>query len=470
MRKLGVFLAVFLALGLFSGIGVELFLWRDRIYPKVAVAGLRVGGLTRPEAARLLASFREEYLSGEVVLRLGEKEWRVKRKDLGYHFDARTAAEQSFRVGRSGPWGERLRALFLAWTRGVGVPLETSLAREKARSFLQRLSAEYVLPPQEARLVVTESDEVRVIPGRPGRVLDVEAALRALEKLPFSSSPRLDLVLRPQPPQVQTEDVLALRIKGLLSSYTTYFDVRNTNRTYNIHVAADALDNCLVRPGEVFSFNRVVGPRSKEAGYKEALIIERDQFTPGLGGGVCQVSSTLYNAVLLAGLEVVERSNHTLPVGYVPLGRDATVAYGGRDLKFRNNTPGALLIKTKVRGGSLTVKIFGDTSVKKDVRLEVVVDEVLPPQTVVKEDPNLYVGKRVVEQQGAKGYRVRVYRVVRQDGRVTRELVSRDLYRPVPEIVRLGTMPVPEVPAPPPEQAGPPVPVPEEPQGAQDAA
>lgn len=433
------------------GIGVSAWVcsWQDKIFPGVKVGNISVGGFTREQAIEHLLPLQEEFLSSSVTVVLGEQVWKIKRKDLGYQLRIEEIVEQAYQMGRGGPFWKRLWELGKILRGGVSLPLVSSLDREKASSVLEKLAQNFIVPPEDACLRITEKDEVVVVPGKPGKVLDLEASLRLLEGLRSSSVSRVVLQLKEQQPHITTDYIEGMKIRGLLSSYTTYFDVNNVNRTYNIHVAADALDNQFVKPGEVFSFNLVVGPRSKEAGYKEALIVFRDEFVPGVGGGVCQVSSTLYNAALLAGLEIVERSNHSLPVWYVPLGRDATVAYGWKDLKFRNNTSGYLLIRTRVRGGALTVKIFGNTEEKKDVQLKVVVDQILEPKTVTKEDPNLYQGKTVVEQEGCKGYKVRVYRYLKKSGRLEKQLVSSDFYHPLDKIVRVGTMPVPETPVPP---------------------
>jgi len=143
-----------------------------------------------------------------------------------------------------------------------------------------------------------------------------------------------------------------------IAQYSTNFDSTLVNRTENIRIAAKALDGKLLAPGEQFSFNESVGERTNEAGYKEALIIVGNTFTPGLGGGVCQVSSTLYNAVLLAHLEIIERHRHTLSISYVPPGQDATVSFPMLDLKFRNSTDAHLLIRSFIEGNTLTFQLY----------------------------------------------------------------------------------------------------------------
>lgn len=421
--------------------------WINRFLPGVRIGSTDVSGLTEKEAEAKLALVEQNFLFSPVELILDEgRKWRVSRHDLGFQLELKSALRSAFLFGRSGPIWKRLYDIWVAYREGYVVPLKSYVDRQKAEEVLSRLAKETISPPVDAALVITENDKVIVKPGKPGQAVDYQAVIDALSCVEARGN-KIRMRLRRVEPRVRTEDVLKMKIDGLLASYTTYFDASNVNRTYNINVAADAIDNIVLQPGEVFSFNRIVGPRSKEAGYKEALVIVEDQFTPGIGGGVCQVSSTLYNAALLAGLEILERHNHSLPVAYVPLGRDATVAYGGYDLKFRNNTKGCIWIRTRVSGGALTVKIFGDMAEKKDITIESVVDEVLEPKVIKKEDPNLYVGKMVEERKGVKGYRVRVFAYVKEpNGRIAKRLLSKDLYRPVDQIVRVGTKPLAVVP------------------------
>ncbi len=145
---------------------------------------------------------------------------------------------------------------------------------------------------------------------------------------------------------------------GPIAEYSTRFDSTLVNRTENIRLAAKALDGKVLAPGERFSFNESVGRRTAEAGYREALIIDGNKFTLGLGGGVCQVSSNLYNAVILAHLEILERHRHSLLVDYVPPGQDATVSFPSLDFSFRNSTDAYLLIRSLVKGNILTFQLY----------------------------------------------------------------------------------------------------------------
>lgn len=432
------------------------YAWQDRILPGVKLEGVNVSGFSEQAAVEKIAQFEKAFLSTPVSLVMDERKWQVSRRDLGFRLQPGDAARRAFLVGRTGPLKQRLRERWQAYRSGLVLPLGVAVDRDRAQTALNAYVKEMVSPPVDAGLSVNSRDEVTITPGKPGKVLDLQATLEMLGRLDRPLDSEIPLRIVQVQPKVQTEDVAAMKISGLLGAYTTYFDVRNVNRTYNINVAADALDNKLIKPGEVFSFNRVVGPRSKETGYREALIIVQDQFAPGIGGGVCQVSSTLYNAVLLAGLSITERSNHSLPITYVPFGRDATVSYGWQDLKFRNNTDGYLYLRTGIKGGGLTVKIFGNTAEKKNITLESVVEQVIEPKVIKKEDPNLYEGKTVEERKGVKGYRVRLYSTAADaSGSKTRKLVSTDYYKPVDQIIRVGTKPSPKPPVPPGPDPGP---------------
>ncbi|MEG1997965.1 MAG: VanW family protein, partial [Clostridiales bacterium] len=147
--------------------------------------------------------------------------------------------------------------------------------------------------------------------------------------------------------------------EGLLARYTTSFNAGNRNRTTNLRLAATAINGTVIPAGGSFSFNNTVGPRTSRRGYKMAIIYSAGKEIDGLGGGICQVSSTLYNTVLAASLKVTQRHTHSLPVSYVPKGRDATVSYGALDFRFQNNRSYPVTIKATINGGRLTVDLWG---------------------------------------------------------------------------------------------------------------
>jgi vancomycin resistance protein YoaR len=164
-------------------------------------------------------------------------------------------------------------------------------------------------------------------------------------------------------PALTTEKLLQLKEKRL-ATYTTWFNPRNVNRSHNIRLSARAIDHTIIMPGEIFSFNRTVGIRSIARGYRPARIIVKGEYSEGVGGGICQTSSTLFNSVDRAGLRIIQRVSHSKQVGYVPPKRDATVSWGGPDFRFQNQLHEPILIESSVRGGQLTISIYGPRSTR----------------------------------------------------------------------------------------------------------
>ncbi|MBM7553604.1 VanW family protein [Thalassobacillus pellis] len=168
---------------------------------------------------------------------------------------------------------------------------------------------------------------------------------------------RFEVPLLPIHPKVDRELLANIRTQQI-GHYVTYFNSHNKERSHNIKLAAKGIDSHVVFPGETFSFNKVVGKRTKEKGYKPAPVIVKGEVTEGIGGGICQVSSTLYNAVDNAGVKIKERYSHSKRVPYVPKGRDATVSWYGPDFTFKNDYNQPLLLRAKIYGGQLSVSVY----------------------------------------------------------------------------------------------------------------
>jgi hypothetical protein len=235
-------------------------------------------------------------------------------------------------------------------------------------------------------------------------------------KPPFVS---LSIPLRPAAPAVTPAHLGSINTP--LASYSTSLGGSSRNRRHNIRLACEAIDGTVLLPGQVFSYNDTVGPRSERAGYRTAPVIIRGELVPGTGGGICQVSTTLYNAALLTDLKIVRRSHHQFPVAYVAPGRDATVAYGSIDLRFANSLPRPIMLDVKMIGSRVIGRVFGAPETKRDVRLISSRITWTRPRVPASGGP------------ARPGKRVTISRVVRlADGSVRREVVSRDVYAPAP--------------------------------------
>lgn len=332
LGAIGVFVIIILSCIIYISVA-----WKGKIVPGVQVEWIEVGGLTQDEAEQKISEVQQEFLSAPVEITASEERVSLSRGELGFSIDAKKPAQQAYQVGREGSISKRISQTWYAYHKQVVIPCpEVMIDTQQVESILASFS-EGLDEPQDARLIIDDRDQITIIPSKTGIAVDLDVSLDDLKlfKQPFAGE--IELQYKEELPKVSTADIEAMGINGIISSFTTKFDASNYNRSYNIALAAKALNNTLIKPGEVFSFNKRVGPRTAKSGYREAIIIESNVFVPGLGGGVCQVSSTLYNTVLLAGLEITERSNHSLAITYVPLGRDAAVSYGYQDLKFSNN-------------------------------------------------------------------------------------------------------------------------------------
>jgi vancomycin resistance protein YoaR len=280
----------------------------------------------------------------------------------------------------------------------------------------------------------------QVAPDSPGLTLDVAASVPIVSRAVLAEqSDPLALPMVSSPPTVAAAD--ATGITDEIARFQTLFSERGNRRT-NLVLACARINGTIVKPGGVFSYNETVGPRVAEAGFRMAPVIVRGRMEPGMGGGICQVSSTLYNAAMLAGMGTVARSHHAFPVHYLPPGRDATVAYGSIDLKVRNTTDGAVGFLADASDGRVTIRVFGTPVPGRAVSIERtgVSSWAAPVRTV--SDPSLPAGKSVVRDRGHAGHRVSVWRIVREGGRtVKRELLSRDTYRAFPRIIARGPAP-----------------------------
>jgi vancomycin resistance protein YoaR len=240
----------------------------------------------------------------------------------------------------------------------------TTLDKEKWEEWLNTIAEEVRLPAQNARV---KRFGAAIQPAKEGRKLDLEAMNRWLDQLPDRLNQPEVIPTVPIPPKVTESDIKRVNEKRI-GTYTTYLNAGNVNRTTNVRLSSESIHNRVLNPGEEFSFNQTVGQRTAARGYKPATIIVKGEYSEGLGGGICQTSSTLYNSVDNAGLEITARYSHSAEVTYVPKGRDATVAWHGPDFRFRNNLNKPILIRSFLRGGTLTVEIYTSNDTKSQKR------------------------------------------------------------------------------------------------------
>lgn len=251
---------------------------------------------------------------------------------------------------------------------------------DKLQLFMEKLDEETYVPPIDAYI----ERSGRIVPAQMGSRLHRKVLAEQFYAYFYEKgSSNIELPMLSVPPRVDENLLSQINVKTI-GQYVTYFNNRNNNRSHNISLAAKAINNYVVFPGETFSFNKVVGKRTKHRGYMRAPVIVRGEMSEDIGGGICQVSSTLFNAVDRAGLKIGERYSHSKRVPYVPKGRDATVSWYGPDFTFINYYDFPILIRANVYGGQMVVVIRSSDEINFEPRTIPKASKMLPQEMTVQ--------------------------------------------------------------------------------------
>lgn len=428
--------------------------YQETIRPNTVVGSVDVGGLTHEEAAKKLRVWWEAEKLKTLELKAPQLKTKlppVRPSALGVTIDdvesvkglplqsflddsqAKVTGEQApvttFEL-KYKPNGVRPVALIKQVREAAGEPRPATVRFAKGTIYRTKEQA------------IVELDETGVYP----------AALKAVQE----GAP-VELPLKEAPKKISDEALE--NIREVVSEFSTRFSASNGNRSTNIRVASSKIKGIIVMPGERFSFNETVGRRTIKAGFKEAGVYLNGRHDTGIGGGICQVSTTLYNAALFANLAIKRRSNHSMPVPYVPVGRDATVDYGNLDLVIENNNDAPIAIDSEYHPGRLIFRVLGTKQPGLSVKVAQGPRKSFPSREKRVLDPNLPVGATKVIERGSSGHSLFTYRYVYQNGQlVQKETLGRSYYGGGIRIVAVGTRPVAPKPAVPPTNVPPAMP------------
>jgi vancomycin resistance protein YoaR len=313
------------------------------------------------------------------------------------------------------------------------------LSAPPADAYFARLERTVDRAPKDAGFAVDSSGAIRVVPAATGIRLDVpRSAVRVLAAAKSNGNRTAKLVLTVQQPKRSTAAAQAMGINGAVGTYETIYG-GDPNRIHNVQLVAHLVDGKLIAPGSTFSFNGATGERTAEKGFLVAPVIINGELQTGLGGGICQVSTTVFNAAFEAGLPITARTNHALYISHYPLGRDATVNYPDIDLKFVNDTGHWLLLRTFVGSSSLTVTLYGTPQHRRVESIAAPLTVVAPPPLQKTVDATLKPGETVVDDFGAPAQRTSVERkVYAPSGKLLSDATWYSSYRAEPKIIRVG--------------------------------
>ena len=494
-----------LMLAIFSIIFALMNIDNNNIISGVKIEGIDVSELSREKAKEKINAVYEEKKQKEIVLKYGEYETTITPQLIDVNYDIDKAIEKAISLGRDSNIIINNYNILFAKIGKKNIKVDVSINEDEIKSIIESISSDIPGAVVEAdyyvednKLIITKGSEglkintesliekikdkiqcinstqeyieIPVINEQPEKI-DIEKIHDEiyrevqdayLTQSPFTIHPEVEGVdfnvdeakallnedkekyeipLIITEPSVTMVQIGSEAFPDLLATYSTKYDGANINRTNNLELACEKINDKIVLAGETFSYNKTLGARTIAAGYKEAKVYENGEVVDGIGGGICQVSSTLYNSVLMANMEIIERKNHQFVTSYTPAGRDATVVYGQTDFKFKNTRTYAIKIKATCSNGIITISIYG---IKEEIDCTVSFStetiSTIPYTVKYIDDSTLTAGTEKVKQIGANGMITETYIIKTLNGTVvSKELLSKDTYNAMQRIILKGT-------------------------------
>ena len=406
-----------------------------------------VSGIDKESAKNKLLENLEKDREKEIVLVIdNEKKETVKLGDLDTKIkDMNKLIEEAYSYGREGSYFKRFYQIRKSENKKFKkeIPMFYNISADSAEEGLYGALGKFLLEPVDAS-VTTEGDNVIHLKEKKGEGIDIETTVSTVNKF-FEENwtgkkESVQVTIKPMDADITDKDIE--EVTDLLGTFTTFYGEDSGGRGKNVERGASLLDHKLLLPGEEMSVENTMGARTTENGFYEANSYAADEVVSSIGGGICQVSTTLYNAVLNAELEVTQRSSHSLKVGYVEISRDAAIAENLLDLKFKNNLSSPIYIESKTSGGYLTFNVYGKETRQKGRTLEFsgeITDEKMPEKKKFEESDNAFgVMETVVSPKPAIS--ARLVKIVYLDGvEQSRDVINYSSYLETKELVRVGT-------------------------------
>ena len=491
-------------IALLSTIFAVINIRNEKIIKGIKIAQIDVSNLTKEEAQKTLEEIYFKKMENEIYLIYGEFESTTTYKALEVEYQINKAIDEAYEIGREGNLFKDNLTIIKSWIQGNQIELDVKINSEMLDQVVKKInksiegavvqSSYYI---ENKKLIITSGKDgleveanqlfkeiykavkddtqsqlitIPMMTAKPDEI-DLQKIHQEVYKEvqnayytqnPFTIYPESDgidfdmenakiLLTEPKEqyeiPLIITKPTKTIQQIGTeafpdqLATFSTNYQASNTNRTTNLKLSAGKINGTVLLPGEEFSYNKIVGERTIAAGYKEAATFSGGKVVDGLGGGICQISSTLYDAVVMANLEITERRNHQFVTSYVGAGKDATVVWGSQDFKFKNTRKYPIRITATVQGGVATVQVWGlKEEVEYDITIETKKTATISYTTQYIQDASLPAGQQKVVQEGNNGRKVEAYKVTRLNGQViSKTLLSKDTYNAMKKIVRVGT-------------------------------
>lgn len=410
------------------------------IYPQVKIEGIDFSGKTKEEAIKILRDkYGDAILQKKVNIKALDRNYSISFSQLNAKFSIIETVDEALAYGKESNIISKFKLIKNPNPKEYN--LKFTYNQKPLEDLVKSIEKDINKKPQDAAISFAGA-KFQVSEDVQGAELDSDKLKQEILSSingKISGDININAPIKTLKPKVTAASLKQVNTK--IASYSTDFSSSSEARSTNIRVATSSINGKVLMPGESFSFNEVVGERTKERGYKEAGVIINQQLDSGLGGGICQVSSTLYNALLGGNIKTTERIHHTFPSSYVGMGLDATVDWGNIDLKFKNTFDYPIYIEGYTQNKVVYFNIYSNSELaKRTYSISTEVYDKIEPTVKYIDDPTMAEGKTEVVKKPSTGYRVKVYRSIFENGKfISKELVSNDYYVPINGITKRGT-------------------------------
>lgn len=455
MKKKNKLLSLFFVLGcilaLLVGFAAEmvaagLFSDSDQICEGVQIGTLDVGGMTEEEASAAIENQVSRILDSAVVVQVSGEELQTSVKDLGVSCDWQDTVNKAYQLGKDGNPFKQLKVKKQIKLSGKQYSLPYKIAEDTIQDFVEERCKPFDVTMKNSKLQF-KNGKLKATEDRTGHEVQVSETVEKIQKSleqalkqEESETIKIAAVVKDTEPKYKQEEVS--KCEDLLGTYSTSFASSAAPRANNVKTAAEYINGTVLYPGETFSTIKVIKDRTEANGYQAAPEYSSGNVVDGIGGGVCQVSTTLYNAVINAELEIVERSPHSMVVSYVDVSRDAAISGDYKDFKFKNNTQTPVYIAGSAQGGTLTFRIYGEETRAQNRKIEFqseTLETIQPGAPVTTVDKSKPASYRSVTQSAHVGYRAKLWKIVYVDGKQTEKIeLNSSSYKAEPEHVIVG--------------------------------
>lgn len=337
-------------------------IYNDNIAKNIFIENIDVSKMTKEQATQAVGS---NYAPKGINLSYEGKKYEILPTDIDLKYNVEETVEEAYNYTKTDNYFENLKRYFNLKDNKKSIEIKPSYDEAKLSERIQNISNDINVDTVDAKVYISNSGGIASSPSNIGKELNISSTKEGIiNNIENKDSNEIKLEVNIKEPNIKTED--AKSVNTLLAQFTTKFSTNASSRVNNIKTAASRISDILLMPGEQFSYNNLTGVRNKANGYKDAPVIVNGKLEDAVGGGVCQVSTTLYNSALSSGMQLTAVTNHSLASSYVPIGRDAMVNDGGTDFRFKNPYSHPVYIKNVVENGTVTSRIYGNESDKKD--------------------------------------------------------------------------------------------------------